>query len=140
MAPKSGRETRSDIQELARNSYEGGRDRLQELLEQVSRRMQPAVDKAREGMDTARDRIESVADRIRDEASGIRNQGKDKVRGSDLMSILNDWPHERLIEIDGIGPVLATRIMQNRPYESEQQLVESKQLPPSAIESLRNAA
>jgi DNA uptake protein ComE-like DNA-binding protein len=140
MAPKTGRETRSDIQELARNSYEGGRDRLQELLEDVSRRRQPAVDKAREGMDTARDRVESVADRIRDEASGISNQAEDKVDGSSLMSILNDWPHERLIEIDGIGQVLATRIIQNRPYESEQQLVESKQLPPAAIESLRDAA
>lgn len=139
MAPKPGRETRSDIQELARNSYEGGRDRLQELLEQVSRRMQPAVDKAREGMDTVRDSVESIADRIPEEASEIRSQVKGGVNGIDL-SILNDWPHERLIEIDGIGPVLATRIIQNRPYKSEQQLVESKQLPPSAIESLRNAA
>lgn len=139
MAPKSGRETRTDIQELARNSYEGGRDRLQELLERASRQLQPSLDKAREGMDTARDRVESVADRLRDETSGIR-QMMDKVGGRDLMSILNDWPHERLIEIDGIGPVLATKIIQNRPYKSEQQLVESKQLPPSAIESLRNAA
>ena len=48
--------------------------------------------------------------------------------------------HERLIEIDGIGPVLASKIIQNRPYESEQELIESKELPPSAIESLRKAA
>lgn len=73
MAPKSGRDTRDDIQELARNSYEVGRDRLQELLEQASQRAHPAF-------------------------------------------------------------------VQHRPYESEQQVMESKQLSPSANESLRNTA
>jgi gas vesicle protein len=147
MAPKSGRETRNDLQELARNSYEGGRDRLQELLERANDRMQPMVDKARQGIDAARDRIQPVADQVSEQASQVRDQVRDKVAEvtqstgrNDLMSILNDWPHERLIEIDGIGPVLATKIIQNRPYESEEDLIESKQLPPSAIESLRNAA
>jgi gas vesicle protein len=147
LAPKSGSETRSDIQEFARNSYEGGRDRLQDILEQASRRIQPVMDKAREGIDAARDRVEPIVDQVRNETSEIRNQVEDKVadmknsvgRG-DLMAILNEWPHERLIEIDGIGPILASKIIQHRPYESEQQLIDSKRLPPSAIESLRNAA
>ncbi|MGE5111641.1 MAG: hypothetical protein ACM3JB_12330 [Acidobacteriaceae bacterium] len=58
----------------------------------------------------------------------------------DLMTILNDWPHERLIEIDGIGPVLASKIIRNRPFKSEQDLIESKELPPSAIAALRRAS
>ena len=147
LAPKSGRETRNDLQELARNSYEGGRDRLQELLERAHERMQPIVDKARQGIDAARDRIQAVAEQVSEQASQVREQVREKVAevtqssgSNDLMSILNEWPHERLIEIDGIGPVLATKIIQNRPYESEDDLIESKQLPPSAIESLRNAA
>lgn len=147
VAPKSGRETRSDLQELARNSYEGGRDRLQELFERANERMQPIVDKSRQGIDAARDRIQPVAEQVGEQASQVREQLREKVvevtqssGSTDLMSILNDWPRERLIEIDGIGPVLATKIIQNRPYDSEEDLIESKQLPPSAIESLRNAA
>jgi gas vesicle protein len=146
MAPKSGRETRNDISDLARNSYEGGRDRFQELLERAHDRMQPVVDKARQGIDAVRDRVQPVTDQVIEKASDMREQVKDTVSdithsaGNSLMSVLNDWPHERLIEIDGIGPVLASKIIQHRPYESEQDLIESKQLPPSAIESLRNAA
>lgn len=147
VAPKSGRETRSDLQELARNSYEGGRDRLQELFERANERMQPIVEKARQGIDAAGDRIQPVADQVRNQAAQVRDEVRDKVaevvqpsEGNGLMSILNDWSHERLIEIDGIGPVLATKIIQNRPYDSEGDLIESKQLPPSAIESLRKAA
>ncbi len=146
LAPKSGRETRNDIQQLARDSYTGGRDRLQELLERAHDRMQPIVDRARQGIDAARDRMQPVVDQASDRAAEVRDQVKDTVsgitqsRGSSLMEILNEWPQERLIEIDGIGPVLAGKIIQHRPYESEQELIDSKRLPPSAIESLRNAA
>jgi gas vesicle protein len=122
LAPKSGSETRNDIQKLARNSYEGGRDRLQDILEQISRRTQ------------------SVAEPIADQFRDIRDQVRDRVGASDMMTILNEWPRERLTEIDGIGPVLADKIIQQRPYESEQELIDLKQLPPGAIESLRDAA
>lgn len=144
LAPRPGRKTGGDIQELARNSYPGDGDPLQDLLERASRQMQSAAAQAGQEMDdavnTACDRAESAAGQLREEAVKLCNQGKDTVGGNGLMSILNDWPLERLIEIDGVGPVLAGRIIQHRPYESEQQLIESKQLPPSAIESLRNAA
>jgi gas vesicle protein len=147
LAPKSGRETRNDLQELARDSYEGGRDRLQELLERANERMPPIVEKARQGIDAARERIQPAADQVSEQASQVREQVKEKVAEetqssgrNDLMSILNDWPHERLIEIDGIGAVLASKIIEDRPYDSEEDLIESKQLPTSAIESLRKAA
>ena len=57
-----------------------------------------------------------------------------------FLEIINEWPEERLIAIHGIGPVLASKIIKNRPYEQEEDLVESKELPPSAIEALRKAS
>lgn len=60
--------------------------------------------------------------------------------GDSLMTIINDWPESRLIEIEGIGPGLALKIIQSRPYRTESDLTEAKFLPPSAIDALRKAA
>lgn len=153
-APKSGAELRSDIQEFARESYDQGRERLQPVVErlqpvvdQAREKLQPAIDNAREQakpmMDEIRQRVDTVmaqASDVRDRVVEKASEVKDGVTDGGLMAILNDWPHERLIEIDGIGPVLANKIIQHRPYESEEALMASKQLPPSAIESLRKAA
>jgi gas vesicle protein len=57
-----------------------------------------------------------------------------------LLAIINDWTEARLIEIDGIGPVLALKIIQNRPYSTASELTDAKILPPSAIDALQNAA
>jgi gas vesicle protein len=145
VAPKSGAELRGDIEEAARTSYEQGRDKLQSLLEEAHRRMQPAMDAARERIepfvDSAREQVATIVEESMDEVSNARDRVAEAVgEGGSLMAILNEWPHDRLIEIDGIGPVLASKIIQHRPYKSEEELVESKHLPPSAIESLREAA
>jgi len=147
VAPKSGSELRGDMQDLARDSYERGREKLQPVLDEARHRVEPALN-------DLRDRVEGMADDVRERAgalaghaSELGNQIADKASGlkeqvvnRGLLAILNDWPHERLIEIDGIGPVLATKIIRHRPYESEQALLDLKELPPSAIECLRKAA
>ncbi|MGZ4814055.1 MAG: YtxH domain-containing protein [Terriglobales bacterium] len=158
VAPKRGAELREEIQDFARDTYEQGRERLEPVIEQARQKVQPVVDQAREkiepAVDLARQHIEPVmedisqsVDRIMAQAADVRDRVEDtasdltkRVTNGGLMSILNEWPRERLIEIDGIGPVLATKIIQHRPYESEEALLNSKELPPSAIESLRKAA
>ncbi len=147
MAPKAGAELRGDIGQAARNSYDEGRDRLQSLFEEAYRRVQPIADTARRGISEARNSVqhaaEDTADRVNERLEEVTSnvgEQREQDSGDELMSILNEWPHERLIEIDGIGPVLASKIIQHRPYSSEEELIESKRLPPSAIESLRNAA
>lgn len=147
IAPKSGAELRDDLGEYARDAYEQGRERVQPVIDQAREKVQPAVDQARERVQPLMDQVAQSVDSVMAQASSVRDRvvdkaadAKERVTNGGLLSILNEWPHERLIEIDGIGPVLATKIIQHRPYESEQQLIESKELPPSAIESLRKAA
>lgn len=158
IAPKRGEELRQDLQDFARDSYEQGRERLEPVIEQARQKVQPLVDQARDkiepAINEARQRVEPVmadisqsVDRVMAQAADVRDRLEEnvsdlakRVGNGGLMSILNEWPHERLIEIDGIGPVLATKIIQHRPYESEEALINSKELPPSAIESLRKAA
>jgi len=122
IAPKSGVELREDLTDFAKENLD--REKLDSLVDQARDRVQPV-------MDQARDTVASAADSLKQQASKL---------GGSFLDIINEWPHDRLIAIDGIGPVLATKIIQGRPYTSEEQLVEAKTLPPSAIESLRNAA
>jgi len=146
VAPKRGAELREDLQAFARDSYEQGRERIEPMLDMAREKVQPAVDDLRNRIEPVLDDIDESVSRVLAQASDVQDSLADKVSdmranfGSGLMSILNEWPHERLIEIDGIGPVLATKIIQHRPYDSEAALIDSKQLPPSAIESLRKAA
>jgi len=147
IAPKRGAELRSDLQDCARDAYEQGRERVQPVIDQAREKVQPAMDATRERVSPVMDRVSQSVDSVMTQASSVRDRVVDKasdvkerVMNGRLLSILNEWPHERLIEIDGIGPVLANKIIQHRPYESEQQLIDLKALPPSAIESLRKAA
>jgi gas vesicle protein len=140
IAPKSGVETRNDLEDLARNSL--NREKLNEVLDQGRERLQNVVEQGREQLDSVRERVQPYVDSAREgvnSAVGKAGEIKDSIANRGLLAILNDWPHERLIEIDGIGPVLATKIIQSRPYESLEALENSK-LPPSAIESLKKAA
>jgi len=133
IAPKSGVELRDDIQEFAKENL--NREKLESLAEEGRQRIQPLVDEAREKiepiMSQARDTVQSAVDSAKEHASRM---------GNNLLDVINEWSHERLIAIDGIGPVLASKIIQGRPYKSEDDLIEAKTLPPSAIESLRKAA
>jgi DNA uptake protein ComE-like DNA-binding protein len=136
-APRAGSETRRDLEERARQSLDGANER---------------VDAIRERLSSARSRVTSAAQEMKrgvqsmgQPGSGTGKERHAKASGagsgrSTLLTIINDWPEERLIAIHGIGPVLASKIIRNRPYEQEEDLVESKELPPSAIEALRRAS
>ena len=144
IAPKSGVELRDDITGLAKENL--NREKLGSLMEEGRQRIQPFIDEARERVEPVlnqtRESIEPVLDQARERASSVVDSVRQQADqlGSSFLDIINDWPHDRLIAIDGIGTVLASKIIQGRPYTSEEQLVDAKTLPPSAIESLRRAA
>jgi len=147
IAPKSGIDLRDDIQDFARDSYQQGRERLQPLIDQAREKVEPTLNQARHRVDPFMDAVAQRVDSVLAQAASVSDrvvhrvaEAKEHISNGDLLSILNDWPHERLIEINGIGPVLAAKIIQHRPYESEEALIAGKFLPPSAIESLRKAA
>jgi DNA uptake protein ComE-like DNA-binding protein len=104
---------------------EGVRRKVEPALQRVQDRIEPLVEEGREKLNAASKQVSKAVENV---SSG------------GLLAILNEWPHEKLIEIPGIGPILATKIIQNRPYKSEHDLINSKELPPSAIANLRKSA
>ena len=158
VAPRRGSELRNDIRDFATDTYQQGREHVEATIDQVRQRVRPVMDEGREAIEPSADQLRKRAqpvmrdisqsvDRVLAQAADVTDRVDDgasdlekRIGNGGLMSILNEWPHEKLVEIDGIGPVLATKIIQHRPYESEEALLNSKELPPSAIESLRKAA
>ncbi len=144
IAPKSGVELREDITDFAKENL--NREKFDSLVEEGRQRIEPVLNEARQRVEpvvnNVRDRVQPVVDQARESVSSAADTLKQQASrlGDNFMDIINEWPHDRLIAIDGIGPVLATKIIQGRPYTSEEQLVDAKTLPPSAIESLRKAA
>ncbi len=118
-APRSGEALRNVLRRSAEESWQGARTGL------AGRKQ------GREGFQPGREN--------RREPHSREPQEQQSMTG-EILPIINEWPQERLMEIHGIGPVLASKIVKNRPYESEEELLQSKELPPSAIEALRKAS
>jgi gas vesicle protein len=144
ITPKSGVELREDLTDFAKENL--NREKLDSLVEEGRQRIQPLVDQARERVEpvvnNVRERVQPAVDQARETVASAVDTVKQQADrlGSSFLDVINEWAYDRLIAIDGIGPVLATKIIQGRPYTTEEQLIEAKTLPPSAIESLRKAA
>ena len=58
---------------------------------------------------------------------------------SHAAQVLNTISREELMNVDGIGPVLADKIISNRPYSSPQELLERRILPQNTFAELQRA-
>jgi gas vesicle protein len=58
---------------------------------------------------------------------------------SSTAEVLNSISREELMNVDGIGPVLADKIISNRPYSSAQELLERRILPQNTFAELQRA-
>ena len=128
-APKPGEQTRRDL-------VEGANQRFGTIKDDLNQHLDEFKDSAGESISNIKEQVGQRVSSVRESVSAV----SEKLSGNSLLAIINDWPQERLIEIDGIGPVLASKIIENRPYKADTDLLESKILPPSAIEALRKAA
>jgi len=142
-APRRGRETRNRNRagDLAAESVDRTRQpaiAVNELGELISR---PSTRPAPNWREVLSETRKSASPTSAGSVERVEVPEQDVLRTEPVafLVIVNEWPHERLIEIDGIGPKLATKIISHRPYKSAEELAKSKLLPPSAIEALRKA-
>ena len=124
LAPDTGEATRNKL-----------RDRLDNWSEKFSQGAETFKTAGQRAGAAASDAVASAAEQV----SG--NLPEKKEPGSDTESLpssdaINTVTRAELLEVNGIGPVLADKIISNRPYSSRRDLVERGILALSTFEEL----
>ncbi len=123
IAPRSGESTRQQITHGAR--------RQAQAVKRLAQDPHAIVDAGRE-------KVQELGDRV----SKAVEQGKEQIRhageklGVGPVVALNTVSRDELLSVYGIGPVLADRIIEARPYESERAVVERGILSESTFTNL----
>jgi gas vesicle protein len=111
LAPKSGRELRTQVSDSAS-------DALEKVKHQAS----------------------GLQERVRTKTGEVRSavsQVAQRVRTRDIATLLNEVSKDDLIAVSGIDAALADRIIGNRPYRRERELLEKGLIPEGAFQALR---
>lgn len=125
----------SDWARQARDTAEQARQRVTRAAQNVQQRAGQAAAAVRE---RAPGSVKHAVDRVSTAVSGNDKRESNRVARGSVLELLNEGSQDELIAVDGIGPVLALKIVQNRPYRSEEQPLQDNVIPPSAYEALRN--
>ena len=141
-APKRGRESRKYVRDLATESVDRARRPAIEISNLGELIARPSTRPAPNWRDILSEKRNAASSPSTETMERVEAPEQDVVREApaSFLTIVNEWPHDRLVEINGIGPKLATKIISHRPYRSAEELAKSKLLPPSAIEALRKAS
>jgi DNA uptake protein ComE-like DNA-binding protein len=165
MAPARGEESRRRLREGAVRTWDGMSEEARTTLDQMrssdwARQARDVATQARERVTDmkreAQQRFDQAATAVRERAPGIKDavdrvasaagvsgnagqtdSGNGSSQRASLLELLNEGSQDELIAVNGIGPVLALKIVKHRPYKSEQQPLEDNVIPPSAFEALR---
>ena len=165
IAPQSGEETRDQLRArigaIGSRAEEAGdelRERAGDSAEELRGRMQDVAARVRRQAeqfgDTWRDKVGDLRSPRSYAASSERSSrrpGAERHRESNArdsnarssnatgrpVQLLNNGSREELLAVYGIGPVLADRIIQNRPYSSVEEAVERDVVSQTVIAELR---
>ena len=165
IAPQSGEETRDQLRArigaIGSRAEEAGdelRERAGDSAEELRGRMQDVAARVRRQAeqfgDTWRDKVGDLRSPRSYAASSERSSrrpGAERHRESNArdsnarssnatgrpVQLLNNGSREELLAVYGIGPVLADRIIQNRPHSSVEEAVERDVVSQTVIAELR---
>ena len=126
-APRSGDETRQRIQSKARAAS----DLALEQAERVRRAASDLQDQAGSLGQRAAEEGWKTTYQIKDVAQDVATNA-----GVGPLAVLNTASREELMNMRGIGPLLADRIVEGRPFMSTQQVVERGILPANLLDEL----
>lgn len=95
---------------------------------------QQVVDLARNNLGRLRHQLTSLMSRT---ASFPETGTAEGIAGTDIANLLNEAAKDDLVAVKGIGPVLADRIIGNRPYTTEKELLEKNVIPVTVFRALK---
>ena len=128
LAPRSGEETRGQLWDSAGDLA----DRVQRRAGEIQDRIGDPSQLVNQGKQWAKGVTETVTSSAQDLGKKVASNLK---VGSKV--VLNTVSREDLMNVYGIGPVLADRIIASRPYSSDRDVVTQGIIPESAFERLK---
>jgi DNA uptake protein ComE-like DNA-binding protein len=87
-----------------------------------------------------KEQASDLQERVRSKTGEVRSgvsQVAQRVRTGDIATLLNEVSKDDLIAVSGIDEVLAERIIGNRPYRRERELLEKDLISESTFQTLR---
>jgi gas vesicle protein len=123
-APRSGNETREQLRSKAKEFADQAKERAWE----VGRGVQKQADRLK---NQAADLTENAGAQIKNAVQSAASRA-----GLGALAKLNTVSREELMRINGIGPVLADRMIAARPFTSTQQVLDRGLLPEPTFQEL----
>ena len=118
---------------------EASRTKLRERFDRLFRNFGRQVEDAKAAVDERESILSDPSvgspELTRNDFSTKGDQARE-IRPSTSSDPINTLSREELLNVSGIGPVLADRIISSRPYSSRQEFVERGILPQSTLEEL----
>jgi gas vesicle protein len=126
LAPSRGEETREQLM-----------DRASELTGNLRGQFGNAVRNSGQVLRDTQEKLsglgQQVTDQLQTKGQQLREVVQNKFSGG---ALLNSVSREDLLGIYGIGPVMADKILANRPYTSDRQIVEQGIIPEGIFDRL----
>jgi DNA uptake protein ComE-like DNA-binding protein len=123
-APRSGSETREQLRSKGEEYADLAKERAQEVVRGVQKQAERLKQQAA-------DLGENAGSRLKNAVQSAASQA-----GLGALTKLNTASREELMRINGIGPVLADRMIAQRPFTSTQQVLDRGLLPEPAFREL----
>ncbi|MEO6119388.1 MAG: hypothetical protein ABIP12_01760 [Terriglobales bacterium] len=87
---------------------------------------------------------EETRELLRSQAQSLWNNAREQtgtvapssLRGASIVKALNTVSRDKLMSIYSVGPQTADKIIQNRPYDSEEAFLQQKLVPETTFENL----
>jgi gas vesicle protein len=134
LAPKRGADLRRDIASSTTDYARSAREKIGSVFGDGSKETGNGSASAQAGASDS-GRGDSGQGRATELAGGSNQQGS--AAGGSFVERVNSARREELLAVYGIGPVIADQIIQNRPYRSENDLIERNVVPESAFDHLK---
>lgn len=139
IAPDEGRKTQEKIRGWLEQWQQSGGEEAQGKQNQTEERWGKQAQRQTGEPSQTSAGHEDVWERVEQERNGPEHEAAEEVdrESKAVAEVLNTAKRDELLSVPGIGRATAKRIIKNRPYESEEEILEEGVMPEKTLERVK---